>query len=653
MKRNRKIFMAVAAFSFVAAIALLTAGIIVTNNVASHSATPDTQGLRAAALSQSGGVTVVAHQDGGYGLSGYDAQGEKLWDYPLPDYITILQSAGDVFFAGAGNDVLIISSDGRLLDTLSFDYMPTEITANVQANIMAVVSTHSAMRSMISVYTVDGNWKASISGELEQSRKITQAGIGPDGNVYFGTGTGIFRCDKAGETYSARKLFDSPSSFSGFFIAENGDIYLSMFSGSMDVYKLATEGYVFSGSVGGGKSDGRIAGDGKGRVAVADYTGTVFVYDTAAQKKVAVFQAISSPGGLSISEEGVMLVFKMGEGLRYYDLDRMLAVSFFQSFQPFSIAIAVVAAAVFAVAIASCFESSYARLKLIAKQIYKSRICYLYLLPTFALFILFNYYTIVRGLSLAFKEYVPGTRADYVGLSNFVEVFKNAAFWGGTSNMVIFLVTDLLKAIIPAFIIAEVILAINNRYIQYWSRFVMFLPGILPGVASLLLWQDGILSYDGVISQLFGALGVDSLSQWAWLGSDITAKWALVFIGFPWVGSYLIFYGAVKSVPSSFYEAAKLEGCSWVKRILAIDIPLVASQIKYIYVTTFIGSIQNFSRVFLTTGGAFDTNIPALELYNNITKHQNYGVASAMGLILFVIIFIATMFNLRKRTDTD
>ena len=177
----------------------------------------------------------------------------------------------------------------------------------------------------------------------------------------------------------------------------------------------------------------------------------------------------------------------------------------------------------------------------------------------------------------------------------------------------------------------------------------MFLPGILPGVAATLLWQDGIFGTEGAISQLFGALGVEELARFDWLGDERTAKWALVFFGFPWVGQYLIYYGALRAVPDSIYEAAELDGFSWAERLVRIDILMISAQIKYIFVTTFISSVQNFSRVFITTNGAFDTNIPALELYKNITTHQNYGVASAMGIILFLLIFGATLYNLRAR----
>lgn len=58
-------------------------------------------------------------------------------------------------------------------------------------------------------------------------------------------------------------------------------------------------------------------------------------------------------------------------------------------------------------------------------------------------------------------------------------------------------------------------------------------------------------------------------------------------MGFPFVGSYLIFYGALMNVPSSYYEAAELDGCALWKRIFIIDIPMISAQIKYVFILAF------------------------------------------------------------------
>lgn len=161
-----------------------------------------------------------------------------------------------------------------------------------------------------------------------------------------------------------------------------------------------------------------------------------------------------------------------------------------------------------------------------------------------------------------------------------------------------------------------------------------------------------MLGINGAINGILRFVGLGNLAT-AWLGNTDTALWALVFIGFPWAGTFfIIFFGALIGVPSSLFEAAKIDGCGWFKRIVFIDVPMISPQIKYVFVTGFIMSIQDFQRVYVTTMGGpqNSTYTPMLELFFTMTKFNNYGEAAAMGLIMFAVIFGATLINLRMKT---
>ena len=287
----------------------------------------------------------------------------------------------------------------------------------------------------------------------------------------------------------------------------------------------------------------------------------------------------------------------------------------------------------------------------LGKDLWHDKKYYVFLLPAFAFLAVFVFYPITQGFTIAFQDYVPGVRAEWVGFDNFVGVFRNEYFWGSMKNMVILLVTDLLKALIPPFIIAECIIALTSKRSQYGARVLMYIPGILPGLAGTLIWTSGILGSEGVLSQVLSGMGFEQFTNFNWLGNDSTALGSLILIGFPWVGSYIILYGALMSVPGEYYDAAKLDGFNWVQRIIFIDLPMIRPQLKYIFVLSFIGSIQDFQKVYMTTGGSFGTNIPALEIYYNINTFNNYGAAAAMGLLLFFIILIPTLFNLRIKSE--
>ena len=180
---------------------------------------------------------------------------------------------------------------------------------------------------------------------------------------------------------------------------------------------------------------------------------------------------------------------------------------------------------------------------------------------------------------------------------------------------------------------------------------LIYIPGILPGVAVLLIWTKGIYGDMGLLNsivELFGGRGTD------WLGNDKTALMSLVMIGLPWVGQYILFYGALMSVPESYKESAKLDGCSWLKSILYIDFPMIRPQLKYVFIITFITSIQDFGRVYMTTGQTSATNIPALQMYMTLNSGSGYGRAAAMGMLLFIIVFGATLVNLKaQKTESS
>ena len=180
----------------------------------------------------------------------------------------------------------------------------------------------------------------------------------------------------------------------------------------------------------------------------------------------------------------------------------------------------------------------------------------------------------------------------------------------------------------------------------------MFLPGVLPGVATTLVWSTGVFgaSHNSVMNAFMRIFVPDFAMNW--INNPSTALGTLIAFGFPWIGSYLIFYGAITGINVSYFEAAKLDGCSWVKRIIKIDLPLILPQIKYIFVTSFIASVQNYTSIFVIHGTDGIIKTPALLMYREIIN-ANYGVASVMGITIFVFLSVATFFNFRMQSDNS
>ena len=360
----------------------------------------------------------------------------------------------------------------------------------------------------------------------------------------------------------------------------------------------------------------------------------------------------------TISENLLFLREGHSNKTMFIDFTKIGTLKTFQILTPYILIFTLLSCLFFVYALLNFLEKTREKqirfFKTVASGFWKNKKCYFFLLPTFILLGIFNYFPAIWGFSLAFTDYVPGVRSRFVGFANFVSMFQNEYFFVGIGNMLLFLVTDLIKVLVPPLIIAEIIYAIRSKRTQYWLRVSMYIPGILPGVAGLMIWTSGIFGMEGLMNLFLNGVGMGHLVT-DWLGNTSTAIWALIFIGFPFIGGYLLFYGSIMGVPDSLFEAAKIDGCTWVKRILFIDIPMISPQLKFVFVTGFIGSVQDFARIWLTTQGGPGraTYTPALELYLNISTFNNYGVAAAMGLTLFIFIFGITLLNLKIKTNAS
>ncbi len=295
------------------------------------------------------------------------------------------------------------------------------------------------------------------------------------------------------------------------------------------------------------------------------------------------------------------------------------------------------------------WQHFYTPVKTTAKQMWRSRVSYLLLVPTLALLLVFNYYPAFSGLYHSFTEWTPGVETKWVGLEQVHEMFDSPYFWVGMKNALILVLTAFVKLLFPL-VVAELIFHVRRSSLQYGLRTLFVIPLVLPSVVGILLWVNIYDPNIGLLNQTLSALGLEHLTR-SWLGDRATAMSAIVAIGFPWINPFalLIFYGGLISIPTELFDAAKVDGATWWTRITRIDLPLLLSQVRLLLILAFIGSVQEFQLIYLTTAGGPGnaTYTPALELYYNATRFTKFGLASAMGTFLFLIILAGTILNLR------
>jgi raffinose/stachyose/melibiose transport system permease protein len=176
-------------------------------------------------------------------------------------------------------------------------------------------------------------------------------------------------------------------------------------------------------------------------------------------------------------------------------------------------------------------------------------------------------------------------------------------------------------------------------------RAVLFLPQVIPLVAAGIAWS-WVLASDGVINQLLTAVGLGGVAR-GWLGDFDFALPAVGIIG-AWVllglCTMLLVTGITKIDPS-LYEAAKLDGASPWHEFIWITVPGLRQEIGVCVTVTVIAALASFDIVYIATGGGpgLQTTVPGLEIYRLAFAHRQVGLASALAVVLMVLVIVCIL----------
>lgn len=272
-----------------------------------------------------------------------------------------------------------------------------------------------------------------------------------------------------------------------------------------------------------------------------------------------------------------------------------------------------------------------------------------FLLPTLALIGGFAYYPAIRAGFTSFTRWDGFNPPEWIGIENFVEVFADSDFRQSAINVAIWTLFGVPLAMVPSFIVAELIFRLRSDRAQYVWRAIFVAPIIIPPVVSVLIWQF-LYGPDGPLNTVLTTLGLESLTR-SWIADPKFALWALIFLGFPWVSAFnvLIFYSGLKAIPREVLEASAVEGAGRLRQLIFIELPLTAGQWKLLLVLSIIGVTQNLTVPLLLTGGGPGnaTLTPVLYMYQRAISYGQYGFGMAVGTILFVAVLALSIINMR------
>jgi len=273
--------------------------------------------------------------------------------------------------------------------------------------------------------------------------------------------------------------------------------------------------------------------------------------------------------------------------------------------------------------------------------------CYLFISPWVVGLLIFTLGPIIASLFLSFADYTIIAPPEWIGLANFRKAFAgDPLVWKSLGNTAHYVGIGVPLRILFAFLLAALLnTEIRGRLIY---RIIYYMPSIVPGVASSVLWLILLNPRLGLINLVLGFVGVPSIN---WLGSPTYSKPALIIMSLWGVGGSMIIYLAgFQSISQALYEAADIDGANRWNKFWRVTIPLMTPTIFFNLVMQIIGSFQVFASAFIMTGGGplNSTLFFMLHLYNNAFEFFKMGYASALAWIMFVIIFFFTLLTLKS-----
>ncbi|GIF48091.1 carbohydrate ABC transporter membrane protein 1 (CUT1 family) [Asanoa ferruginea] len=288
----------------------------------------------------------------------------------------------------------------------------------------------------------------------------------------------------------------------------------------------------------------------------------------------------------------------------------------------------------------------------LSRKIQDNLMAYAFMAGGIACFAFFSWYPLVRGVILSFQQINFVTDPYWVGTDNFTAIFKDPLFVTAWKNTLIF--TGI--ALIFGFLVplALSILINEMRHLKGFFRVAVYLPVMLPPIVGVLLFRYFYDPGFGLFNTILRGVG---LPESQWTQSSKTAMISLVLVS-TWAnlgGATLMYLAALQSIPGDLYEAAELDGASAWRRLRHVTLPQLRFIMLVLLLLQIIATMQVFIEPYQLTGTSNPDTVTVMVLIYRyaFTVNQDFGMAAAMSVLLFVVLGIFSAIYLRVTRDRD
>lgn len=277
----------------------------------------------------------------------------------------------------------------------------------------------------------------------------------------------------------------------------------------------------------------------------------------------------------------------------------------------------------------------------------RNLIGYAFILPNFIGLFIFTLLPILFVFVLSVMEWDSAHPMVFVGLNNFIRMFRDSTFKISMGNTFYYAIGT-----VPITLAASLGLAIvlNQKIFgRKIFRTMFFFPYVASLIAVVVVWNMLFHPDMGPVNNLLRAIGISEPPRWV---ASVKAAMPTVILFSVWryMGYYMIMYlAALQGIPQELYEASKLDGAGSWQRFKHITLPMLTPTTFFICMMLTIQCFKVFDIIYAMTGGGPGraTNVLVYYIYNQAFREFNFGYASAMSVVLFVVVLIITLVQFR------
>jgi ABC-type sugar transport system permease subunit len=267
---------------------------------------------------------------------------------------------------------------------------------------------------------------------------------------------------------------------------------------------------------------------------------------------------------------------------------------------------------------------------------------WLFLLPAAVIYLSVVVVPVFYSLFISFFKWNGISHLEFVGFSNFINLFKDPIFLKAISNNLIWIVLSLFGTMTFSLGLAVIL---NKKFFgRTFFRGFFYFPAVIAGIAVALIWRWIYNPNYGFINQALALIGVNY--QQSWISSPVASLYA-IFIAALWqsIGQPMIFFLAgLQTVPEEVLEAAIIDGASNTRRFFVITVPMMKETFVIVIANLIVGAMKVFDVIMgLTAGGPNDaTQMMSTYMYSQTFRYNNvgYGTAIAILMVIFMMVVI-------------